>query len=96
MTAYIIVDIAISDPELYEEYKKQVPPTLERYGGRFLVRGGRIESLEGDWSPKRLVILEFDSSEQAKQWWSSAEYMTPKALRQAAAKTSMIVVQGVS
>ena len=96
MVAYVIVDIAISDPDLYEEYKKQVPPTLERYGGRFLVRGGRVENLEGDWSPKRLVILEFDSVEQAKRWWSSAEYMTPKALRQAAAKASMIVVQGVT
>ncbi len=96
MSAYVIVDIDITDPVQYQEYKKQVPPSLEKYGGRFVVRGGDVEVLEGDWSPNRLVVLEFDSVSQAKRWWSSSEYAAPKSLRQSAATSSMIVVEGVS
>jgi uncharacterized protein (DUF1330 family) len=72
-----------------------VPPTLTPYGGRFIVRGGATETLEGDWSPQRIVILEFPSVAQAKAWWASAEYAEAKALRQATARTQMIVVEGV-
>ena len=72
-----------------------VPPSLEAYGGRFLVRGGKVETLEGTWAPRRFVIVEFPSLEKAKAWWNSAEYAEAKALRQATAKTQMIVVDGV-
>jgi uncharacterized protein (DUF1330 family) len=96
MAAYIIVDVEIQDPARYAEYVKVVPATLAAYGGRFLVRGGRAGNLEGDWDPKRIVVLEFDSLERAKAWWASAEYAAPKRLRQSASVTRMIVVEGVS
>jgi uncharacterized protein (DUF1330 family) len=68
---------------------------LTRYGGKFLVRGGRAEVLEGDWQPNRLVVVEFDSFEQAKAWWNSDDYAAPKKLRQSASTTNMIVVDGI-
>ncbi|MDQ3918705.1 MAG: DUF1330 domain-containing protein [Acidobacteriota bacterium] len=95
MPAYVVVEIEVQDAERYEDYKRMVPPTLAAYGGRFVVRGGRAETLEGDWSPKRMVILEFPSAERAKEWWGSSEYAEAKALRQATARTRMIVVEGV-
>jgi uncharacterized protein (DUF1330 family) len=95
MAAYVIVDIEITDPERYPEYIKVVPPSIAKYGGRFLVRGGRSETLEGSWAPKRLVVLEFDNLERAKEWWASEEYRDPKALRQSASVAEMIVVEGV-
>ncbi|MBS1269639.1 MAG: hypothetical protein MAG794_00590 [Gammaproteobacteria bacterium] len=95
MSAYIIVEVKVHDARLYEEYKGQVQPTLEKYGGRFLVRGGQIDLLEGDWNPSRLVVLEFPSAENARAWWSSPEYADPKALRQRAAVTRMILADGV-
>ncbi len=94
MPAYIVVEVEVEDPVRYEDYKKMVPPSLVAYGGRFLVRGGKVENLEGDWAPKRLVMVEFPSVDQAKAWWSSPEYAEAKALRQATAKTQMIVVEG--
>jgi uncharacterized protein (DUF1330 family) len=94
MPAYIVVEVEVEDPIRYEDYKKMVPPSLAEYGGRFLVRGGQVENLEGTWSPKRLVITEFPSVEQAKAWWSSPEYADAKALRQATAKSQLIVVEG--
>jgi uncharacterized protein (DUF1330 family) len=94
MPAYVVVEVEVEDPARYETYKRMVPPTLAAYGGRFLVRGGDVETLEGDWSPKRIVIAEFPSVEKAKAWWSSTEYAEAKALRQATAKTQMIVVEG--
>ena len=95
MPAYVVVEVEVNDPVRYENYKAMVPPSLETYGGRFLVRGGKVETLEGDWSPKRLVMVEFPSAEQAKAWWASEEYAEAKALRQATARTQMIVVEGV-
>ena len=94
MAAYILVQIEVQDPATYENYKKLVPPSIAAYGGRFIVRGGKTETLEGTWSPARLVVVEFPSVEQAKKWWSSAEYAEAKALRQRAAKTELIVVEG--
>lgn len=94
MTAYIIADVDVRDPVAYEEYKKHVPATLEKYGGRFVVRGGDPLVLEGEWRPARVVVLAFDSVERAKAWWSSVEYAGPKALRQSVSKGSLIVVPG--
>ena len=94
MAAYIIVEVNVTDQALYDDYKKLVPPTLELYGGTFVVRGGETETLEGDWNPGRLVVLQFDSLERAKAWWASEEYRAPKQLRQQASKARMIVAEG--
>ena len=95
MPAYLVVEVDVHDSKRYEDYKAMVPPSLEAYGGRFLVRGGKVENLEGDWAPQRFVLVEFPSVEQAKAWWASAGYAEAKALRQATATTQMIVVAGV-
>ena len=96
MTAYVIVDIVVEDPDRYEEYKTGSTAALAAYGGKFLVRGGETSTLEGDWIPNRMVVLEFESAERARAWWESEEYAAPKALRQAIAKTQMVLVQGAS
>lgn len=95
MPAYVIVDIRVTDPGGYEEYKCLAAPTVGRYGGRYLVRGGHVEVLEGDWSPGRFVILEFPSVARAREWWDSPEYRPLRAIRQQTAASSMIVVEGV-
>jgi uncharacterized protein (DUF1330 family) len=95
MAALVIVDIGIKDPVRYAEYKRLAAPTVTAHGGRYLVRGGKVDLLEGSWSPRRLVVLEFPSAEGARQWWDSEEYRAPKALRQQCASTEMIVVEGV-
>lgn len=96
MKAYIIVDITITDPSRYEEYKKLTLATLQPFGGKFIVRGGKAEGLEGDWQPGRIVVTEFPSLEKAKAWWSSEAYAPAKAMRQSASVTQMIVVEGVA
>jgi uncharacterized protein (DUF1330 family) len=95
MKAYVIVDIEVQDQAVYEKYKALAPPAIAAHGGRYLARGGRTEVLEGTWSPKRAVVLEFPSVEKARAWWASAEYAEGKVLRQACARTNMIVVEGV-
>ena len=94
MPAYIMVEVEILDHERYEKYKQMVPPSLDAYGGKFLVRGGKVEVLEGERKSRRLVILEFPSVEKAKAWWNSTEYADAKALRQATSRTDMILVEG--
>lgn len=94
MLAYVINDMEITDPVMFEEYKKLSPATVALYGGRFLARGGRIEALEGNWSPKRVVILEFPSMAQAQAWSDSPEYAPAKRLRQLSAKSNMVVIEG--
>ena len=95
MAAYVIAQIEVTDPVQFEEYRSQVPATIEAYGGRYVVRGGESETLEGDWQPKRIVVLEFPSRAQAKAWWSSQEYASVKAIRQRAARTELIAIDGV-
>ena len=94
MKAYIIVDVDIKDPARYEDYKKLTPGSLVPYEGKFVVRGGQAETLEGTWKPGRIVVLEFPSLEKAKAWWSSDGYAGAKAIRQSASLTDMIVVEG--
>ena len=96
MSAYIVVELDVKDPERYADYRTMVPASLEAYGGKYLVRGGAVENLEGDWEPSRFVVLAFDSVEQAKRWWDSDEYRQARNLRQATADTRMIVVEGYS
>jgi uncharacterized protein (DUF1330 family) len=94
MPAYVLVQVDVKDQTTYDRYRKMVPPSIEAYGGRFLVRGGKTETLEGTWQPHRLVVLEFDSFEQAKRWWSSPEYAEAKALRQSCSDAELIVADG--
>ena len=94
MAGYIIVDVKITDPVAYERYKALVPATIAAFGGRFIVRGGPAETLEGDWEPNRIVVLEFESAAKAKEWWASQDYAAPKLLRQRSSVTRMIVVEG--
>jgi uncharacterized protein (DUF1330 family) len=96
MPAYIIVDLTVTDLPTMEEYRKLVPPTLAKYGGRYLVRGGAHHTVEGDWKPNRLVILEFPSMEQAKRWYDCEEYREPKAMRLRAGRTNLVMVEGVA
>ncbi|PWH13932.1 MAG: DUF1330 domain-containing protein [Anaerolineae bacterium] len=95
MTAYVIVDITVTDPEGYAEYKQLAPAAVALYGGKYLARGGQTETLEGDWQPQRLVILEFPSIEQAKAWLHSPEYAPARALRHRYAQSNMVVIEGV-
>lgn len=94
MPAYVLVDIGVKDFAMYERYKTLAPPSIARYGGRYIVRGGPTTQLEGDWAPRRLVILEFAGVEDARAWWASPEYAEAKALRQSCADTDMVLVEG--
>ena len=94
VAGYIIAEVQVTDPERYEEYRRQVEGTIAAYGGRYVVRGGKAEALEGDSPRGRLVVIEFESYEQARAWYDSAEYEGPKALRQATSTGRVIVVEG--
>ncbi len=94
MTAYVIVDVEVTDPERYGRYKALAKPVVEAFGGKYLARAGRTDTLEGDWAPTRLVILEFPSLAQAHLWLNSPEYREARELRQATAKTRMVVIEG--
>lgn len=96
MAAYVVVQIEVRDPVQYEEYRRLAPPSIAAYGGRYLVRGGASEPLEGAWQPSRLVILEFPDEARARAWWASPEYAEAKALRQRSARTEMLLIAGVS
>ena len=95
MAAYIIADIDVTEPLEYEEYKRLAGSTPEKFGGRYIVRGAPVELLEGEWTPKRFVVLEFPSLEQAKAWYHSEEYGIAKAIRHRTAKSHVILVDGV-
>ena len=95
MAAYFIFDVDVHDQKTIEAYRKGVPATIAKYGGRFLVRGGTWTRLEGEWEPKRLVVLEFPSVEQARSWYDSEDYRELKALRARAAKAELVLVEGV-
>jgi uncharacterized protein (DUF1330 family) len=94
MAAYFIAELDITDAAGFEEYRQLVPATIEQYGGRYLVRGGQVETLEGEWQPKRVVVLEFPTVEQAKRWYDSEEYRVPKALRFRTTRSKLILVAG--
>jgi uncharacterized protein (DUF1330 family) len=94
MPAYVIVDIEVHDTAIYDEYRKLVGATLTQYGGKFVVRGGKIETLEGNWNPKRIVIVEFESVARARQWYDSEEYRVPKQMRMKASRANVLLVEG--
>lgn len=95
MPAYLIANVEIKDADKIKAYLAATPEVLNKYGAQFLVRGGEIWIAEGNWNPKRMVVVEFESLEKAKAFWNSNEYKPLKALRQSAAYTEMIIVQGV-
>ena len=95
MAAYVIAEVDVQDAALFEEYRKRVPPTIAQYGGKYVVRGGATESKEGGWAPRRVVVLEFPTLARAREWYHSAEYAPALAMRLKAAKSRMILVEGV-
>lgn len=95
MSGYVIVEVEVRDTALFAEYQKLVPATIAQYGGRYLVRGGAAETKEGGWVPKRVVMLEFPSTDQARKWYHSPEYAPALALRLKAASARMVIVEGV-
>jgi uncharacterized protein (DUF1330 family) len=94
MPAYVLAEVEITNPEGYREYTALVPATITQYGGRFLVRGGAAETLEGEWPQCRRVVIEFPSMQAAKRWWDSSEYAKPKAMRRANSKGRLILLEG--
>ncbi len=94
MAAYVIAEVEVTDPAGYKPYTELVPSTIALYGGRFLVRGGTAEVLEGDWPPLRRVIIEFPSMEAARAWWDSPEYAKPKSMRRAASRGRLVLLEG--
>jgi uncharacterized protein (DUF1330 family) len=95
MPAYLIVETDITDPEQYEQYKAASPAAVAAGGGRFIVRGGELAVLEGDWAPTRLVLLEFEDLETAKRFYDSPEYQAARKLREGAATLNMVAVEGI-
>ena len=95
MTAYVIGDVEITNPEGYEEYRPHVPATVEKYGGKYLVRGGAAEPVEGSWAPQRLVVLEFASMERVKEWYNSPEYTAIRGIRIGNSNSNVIFVDGI-
>jgi len=94
MPAYVIAELEITNAATFDEYRKGVPASIAAYGGRYLARG-EVEPLEGGWSPKRMVIVEFPSLAQAKAWYDSSEYRDLRALRQRSANTKAVLIEGL-
>ena len=95
MSAYVLVDVDVTDAERYDRYRALAAPSVEQYGGRYIVRGGASEVLEGDRVPNRLVVLEFPDADAARRWYHSPEYVEAKATRAGAAVGSFILVEGM-
>ena len=94
MPAYVIVELEVTEPVEYEQYKRIAGATVRKYGGKYIVRGGPCETLEGDWDPKRIVVLHFADADRAKAWLHSPEYAEPRKMRHRTAKTRMILAEG--
>jgi uncharacterized protein (DUF1330 family) len=94
--AYVVVQIEVKDAAAYEDYRRLATPTVSAYSGRYIVRGGPSQVLEGSWQPRRLVVLEFPTAERARAWWDSPEYAPAKAIRQRCAETEMLLIEGVA
>jgi len=95
MKGYVIVDIEILDQGKFQNYRQMAAASIELYGGRYIVRGGSIQALEGDWRPERLTIIEFESVEKAKAWYDSPEYAPAKQIRQEASRLKILIVEGI-
>ena len=95
MAAYIVADIDITDPAAYEEYKPKAGAALQKYGARILARGGAVEPKEGDWVPKRLVVIEFPDMAALRLFYDSPEYTAAREIRQRASRSKLVFVEGV-
>jgi uncharacterized protein (DUF1330 family) len=95
MAAYLIYDAVVTDPQKYEHYKSLAPAAIAAYGGKYVVRGGKHESVEGDWKPNRMVMLEFPTYEKAQEFWNSSEYTSARKSREGAAVAKAVIVQGL-
>lgn len=95
MKAYVVVNVAIRDPERYKDYVKAATPTVAAHGGKYIARGGRAERLEGDVEVNRIVVLEFPSYEHARGWFDSAEYRAAAKIRQGCSTGDLILVEGM-
>jgi uncharacterized protein (DUF1330 family) len=95
MAVYAVVNIQITDPDRYAQYREQAPPTIAHYGGKYLARGGKTEVLEGEWTPQRLVILEFESMKRFNEWYNSPEYAPLKRLRGETTLSDFVVIEGL-
>jgi uncharacterized protein (DUF1330 family) len=96
MSAFVIVEIAIHSKEKYREYIELAPPSIAIYGGKYIARGGKTVSLEGNWEPERMVILSFPTVKNAEDWWNSEEYAAAKAIRHLTATSKMIILEGLA
>jgi uncharacterized protein (DUF1330 family) len=94
MSAYVIGDVEVTDQAVFQEYRNRVGATVEQYGGRFVVRGGKVNPKEGDWQLHHLLMLEFPSLEQAERWYNSPEYKPLIAIREKAARTHLLIAEG--
>jgi uncharacterized protein (DUF1330 family) len=94
VAVYLLIEVEILDPETYAEYMDRVPATVDQYGGRYLVRGGSVVPLTGDWHPQRIILLEFPSAEQMQRWNSSPEYLELAPIRTRSTRTRAIALQG--
>jgi uncharacterized protein (DUF1330 family) len=95
MPAYLVAELEVTDPAVFDDYRKRVPASIAAHGGRYLARGGTLESLEGGWNPKRMVILEFPTLVQAKTWYTSPEYQELLKLRQRSSNSRVVLIEGV-
>ncbi|MCW2966453.1 MAG: hypothetical protein JWM71_225 [Solirubrobacteraceae bacterium] len=95
MPAYIIGDVNVTDPDRYKDYTAHTVETLEPFGGRFIVRGGAHEAIEGDWRPARIVVIEFPDAQAARAWHASEAYQEILPIRHEASTGSMVLVEGV-
>lgn len=96
MPAYVLVDVEVTEPREYEEYKKMASRSIQTHGGRYLVRGCAVETLEGEWSLQRVVILEFPDAAAARAWWNSQDYRPARDLRHRTARTRMVLLEGIA
>ena len=95
-SVYLIVEAKeVTDKSGYSEYIRKVPKTIEKFGGKYLARGGKLAVASGDWKPARIIIVEFDSMEKFQAWWNSTEYRAIAPLRELSTKTNAIVVEGI-
>jgi uncharacterized protein (DUF1330 family) len=94
MAGYVIADVDVQDPEAYAKYRDLVVPLVAKYGGKYLVRGGAYEQMEGDLIPKRIVVIEFESVEKAKEWYHSEDYRPVMAIRHQTAVSNVIIAEG--
>src|SRR6478735_1310110 len=92
MTAYVLADIDVHDSARYEDYKSLAASSVEQYGGRYAIRGGTVEILEGEWPTSRFVVLEFPDAAAARRWYDSPEYAAARAVRQESASSRFLLV----